>query len=88
MTKQYSTKQKITFSIIISLFIILVLWGIGELVFRTLVAVRAKSYPTATTEWHSKLGWTAKPNFKFDGKVKDGAGVDYEIHFSTNENGF
>jgi hypothetical protein len=66
----------------------LILWGLGEIAFRVLVAVRSAGYPTAATMPHPVMGWTAKPNFVFDGPVKDGAGEDYEIHFATDENSF
>ncbi len=67
---------------------ILFLWAIGEIAFRAVLAIRSKSYPTATTVSHPKMGWTAKSNFTFNGEVVDEAGNPYHIDFSTDENGF
>ena len=88
MKKEPSFRRKFLFPIITFLLTLLILWGLGEIAFRALVAVRAAGYPTAATMTHEKMGWTAKPNFVFNGPVKDGTGSDYEIHFATDQNSF
>ena len=86
--KNDTTRKKFLFPLITFCLTFLILWGLGELAFRALLAVRSAGYPTAATVIHPEMGWTAKPNFIFDGTVKDAAGADYEIHLSTDENGF
>ncbi len=88
MKKKRSISRRITFAVITFFLALLIFWGAGELVFRALVAVKAAGYPTDATVEHPTMGWTAKPNFTFDGTVEDAAGSPYDIHFSTDENSF
>lgn len=88
MKKEFSKKRKLLFSSISILLVLFLLWGLGEVAFRVLVNIRSAKYPTAATQSHEKMGWTAKPAFTFNGLVKDGDGQDYTIDFKTDENGF
>lgn len=88
MSKPLSKGRKLQFTIISLLLVMLVIWGVAEVVFRGLVYMRSQNYPTQTTEFDEKMGWNAVPNFDFTGVVPDGKGKEYDLNFKTDENGF
>ncbi|HHM21282.1 MAG TPA: SGNH/GDSL hydrolase family protein, partial [Bacteroidetes bacterium] len=86
--QQLTRKKKLqyyTFSFII---VFLLLGTLGEMTVRIVVAMRSTTYPLQTTISDDKMGWTARPGFVFDGTVPDAAGNLYEIHLTTDANGF
>ncbi|MEO1262352.1 MAG: hypothetical protein AAFZ15_26330 [Bacteroidota bacterium] len=88
MKNNDTTRKKFLFPLITFCLTLLILWGLGEVAFRALLAFRSTGYPTAATVVHPKMGWTAKPNFNFSGTVTDAAGTDYDIQLAVDENGF
>ncbi len=69
----------------ISLFIFLVL---GEILARLLEGVIVHPPPYDTSQPDERLGWKAKPHYLFEGMMKDIAGTEYPVRFTTAANGF
>lgn len=72
-------------SILISLLIFLIF---GEILARLLDGIVVHPPPYNTSQIDERLGWKAKPNYLFEGTMKDFAGTEYPVHFSTASNGF
>lgn len=95
MAAKRSLGRQISFGIISSLFLLLIIFIIGEISFRVYYAVKdiniekpEPAPPYNTAEKVDKLGWQPKGNYLFDGKMNDADGVEYAVHLTTNENGF
>jgi hypothetical protein len=87
--------RKILFGVISTLFLLIVLFIVGEIGFRVYYALKdisiekpepAPPYNTAKKE--DKVGWRPKADYLFDGKMKDADGIEYDIHLTTTQNGF
>ena len=88
MAKTITKQRRILFSLIASVLGLLFVWALAEVAFRGIVFWRSQQYPTQTTAVDPLMGWHAVPNFEFKGTVPDAAGNNYELNFSTDENGF
>ncbi len=94
-TKQISTGRKILFYAIGWLFVLSLVWIVGEVITRMYFAAEVVVVPKVpppppynTAMPDDKLGWKPKGNYQYEGTMKDQAGVEYALSLSTNKDGF
>ncbi len=95
MTEKRSLGRRISFVMISTVLLLIVLLIIGEAGFRVYNVIKDISYekpepipPYNTAEKVDDLGWKPKSNYLFDGNMKDADDVDYKVYLTTDENGF
>lgn len=91
-TPNISLRKKISFAVIISVLVISFILLSGEIAVRVLLGVNYKKpeiqppYDTAIKdEW---LGWKMKPNYFWEGSLKDFGGNEYDVSIQYDSNGF
>lgn len=80
--------KRITFSTIITLFLLLFIVLIGEGLMRGVVYMKSKKYPTRTTVADKDWGHRSLENFDWNGIVTDASGKVYNLKYSTDDRGF
>ncbi|MEK7257642.1 MAG: SGNH/GDSL hydrolase family protein [Bacteroidota bacterium] len=90
--KQLSFRRKAAFSLLLILIFLLLIVAAGEIIVRLTsngkYAKPTLQPPYDTAQKDEKLGWRMKPNYAFDGKMRDQAGVEYPISIRYDANGF
>lgn len=87
--------RRILFGVISLLFVLLIITVIGEIGLRIYYSVYDISIgkeeakpPYNTAQKDDVLGWFPKGDYLFDGTMKDAGGKEYDIHLTTNKDGF
>ena len=91
MAKQVlSRRRKNTFRLIGALLSLTVVFLIGELATRIYYAVTAPQAipPFDSRQLDDTYGWVTKPNYSYQGTLKDIAGVAYNVSITTDAHGF
>lgn len=80
--------KQLTFSLILTLFIVGLIILLGEGLMRAVVYVKSQNYPTRTTVADKDWGHRSLENFDWKGSVTDAAGQTYNLKYSTDDRGF
>lgn len=95
MAQQRSLGRQVLFTIISTLFLLLIILIIGEIGFRVKYYIDEVSFekpepapPYNTAEKDDELGWKPKENYLFDGTMKDLDTIEYNVHLTTTNDGF
>lgn len=91
--RQYTLKQKITYTTFSFLFLFIVLSLIGEVLVRALSKEnfgKPDSIPPPynTAQNDDFMGWKMTPNYSFSGNLNDQGGQTYSVNIQYDENGF
>ena len=91
-SKPLSLSRKIQYTLVLLLFFLVLIVGVGELAVRILTKgayekpVPVPPYDTAQKD--DRLGWKMTPGYRFTGKMKSQDWSEYDISIHYDENGF
>jgi hypothetical protein len=85
MSKKYTLRQKVTYSVVTFFLLTLLIVGIGEVVTRILYQPTVHFNKAILDD---ELGWVPKPHYTKVETLKDYKKVPYEAHFQSAEYGF
>jgi hypothetical protein len=87
--KTYPFWQKLLYSAVAVVFMLVLVSLVGEFIARLTYEIKPEAPPPYNMQIEDELlGWKCKPNYVFNGEIKDENGKFYPAHYSTNDKGF